>query len=48
VIANQKKLGIVAENVQLPARNPFIKPWDSLSSNEKNCIRDTLKLMPAF
>ena len=35
VYENQKKLGIIPQNVQLPARNPNIKAWDSLSADEK-------------
>ncbi|MBS1599074.1 MAG: arylsulfatase [Bacteroidetes bacterium] len=35
VIANQKKLGIIPANAQLPPRNPAVKPWNSLSADEK-------------
>jgi len=35
VLARQKKLGIVPENVTIPPRNPGIKAWDSLSALEK-------------
>lgn len=35
VLANQKKLGIVPQNLTLPVRNKGVKPWDSLSALEK-------------
>lgn len=35
VLAKQKRLGIVPENVTIPPRNPGIKAWDSLSALEK-------------
>lgn len=35
VLARQKKLGIVPENVTLPVNNPGIKPWATLSATEK-------------
>lgn len=35
VIENQKKLGIIPANAQLPPRNADIKPWNSLSADEK-------------
>lgn len=35
VFARQKKLGIIPANAVLPARNPNIKAWDSLSPDEK-------------
>ena len=35
VFENQKKLGIIPKNAILPARNPNIKAWNSLSPDEK-------------
>ena len=35
VFERQKKLGIIPANAVLPARNPNIKAWDSLSPDEK-------------
>jgi len=35
VIANQKKLGIIPANAELPQSNPLVKPWKSLSPEEK-------------
>lgn len=35
VLARQKQLGIVPQNVTLPVRNPGVKAWDSLSALEK-------------
>ncbi|HKR83210.1 MAG TPA: arylsulfatase [Terriglobales bacterium] len=34
-IARQKKLGIIPPNTELAPRNEGIKPWDSLSADEK-------------
>ena len=35
VFENQKKLGIIPANAVLPERNPSIKAWNSLSTDEK-------------
>ncbi|HET6225283.1 MAG TPA: sulfatase-like hydrolase/transferase, partial [Bacteroidia bacterium] len=35
VLANQKKLGIVPQNVQIPEPTTGIKRWDALSADEK-------------
>lgn len=35
VIANQKKLGIIPAYAQLPDRSPGVKPWNTLSADEK-------------
>ncbi|EHQ24988.1 arylsulfatase [Mucilaginibacter paludis] len=35
VIANEKKLGIIPQNAQLPARNPRIPAWNSLPPQER-------------
>jgi arylsulfatase A-like enzyme len=35
VIANQKKLGIIPANAQLPARNANIQAWNTLSADQK-------------
>jgi arylsulfatase A-like enzyme len=35
VLANQKKLGVVPANAQLPDRNADIKAWNTLSPDEK-------------
>lgn len=35
VIDNQKKLGIIPANTQLPARNPLVKEWATLSAGQK-------------
>ncbi len=34
-LANQIKLGLVPANAKLPDRNPNVKPWKSLSADEK-------------
>jgi arylsulfatase A-like enzyme len=35
VFENQKRLGVIPANAVLPDRNPDIKPWDSLTPDEK-------------
>lgn len=35
VIENQKKLGVIPANAQLPERGPGLKAWESLSTDEK-------------
>jgi len=35
VFARQKKLGIIPANAVLPARNPNVKEWNTLSADEK-------------
>jgi arylsulfatase len=35
VFERQKKLGVILANAVLPARNPAVMPWDSLSPEEK-------------
>ncbi|MFT3701293.1 MAG: arylsulfatase [Agriterribacter sp.] len=35
VIENQKKLGVIPANAQLPARNPRIKAWNDLSPEQQ-------------
>jgi arylsulfatase A-like enzyme len=35
VLKNQKKLGLVPPNAELPVRNPGVSPWDSLSQDER-------------
>ncbi len=35
VIENQKKLGVIPANAQLPDRGPGVKAWETLSADEK-------------
>src|SRR6195952_28006 len=35
VLANQKRLGIIPASAQLPARNPRVQEWNSLSADQK-------------
>lgn len=35
VIENQKRLGVIPDNAQLPDRGPGVKAWESLSADEK-------------
>lgn len=46
--ARQKELGIVPPNTTLPPRNPGVKPWDSLSANEKDFAARLQEAFAAF
>ena len=35
VLANQKRLGVVPANAQLPPRNPRVQAWNSLTADQK-------------
>ncbi|SHI03208.1 arylsulfatase [Chryseolinea serpens] len=35
VIENQKRLGVIPQDAALPDRGPGVKPWESLSADEK-------------
>lgn len=48
VLARQKKLKIVPENVVLPPRNPGIKAWDSLSVDEKKVFSRFMEAYAGF
>ncbi|WP_051313166.1 arylsulfatase [Sporocytophaga myxococcoides] len=48
VLANQKKLGIVPQNVVLPPHNPGIKSWDSLSVDEKKLFTRFFEVYAGF
>lgn len=48
VIERQKKLGIIPANATLPPRNPNVKPWDSLSDNEKQAYAHFMEVYAAF
>jgi arylsulfatase len=47
-LARQKKLGIVPESVQLPPREPNIKPWDSLTPVEKRTYSRFMEVFAGF
>lgn len=44
----QKELGIIPENTQLPPSNPGVRPWNSLSENEKTFFARLQEVFAAF
>lgn len=48
VLANQKKLGVVPANAQLPDRNALVKPWKSLSAEEKKLFLKFMEVYAGF
>ncbi len=48
VLANQKKLGIIPANAQLPDRNPNIKAWNSLSPEEKKLYAKFIEVYAGY
>jgi arylsulfatase len=48
VFANQKKLGIIPANATLPARNPRIKAWNSLSPDERKLYARFFEVYAAY
>lgn len=48
VLARQIKLGIVPKNTVLPTRNPGIKEWSSLSSDEKRLFARFMEVYAGF
>lgn len=48
VFANQKKLGIIPANATLPARNPRIKAWNSLSPDEQKLYARFFEVYAAY
>lgn len=48
VLARQIKLGIVPKNTVVPARNPGIKDWNSLSANEKKLYARFMEVYAGF
>jgi arylsulfatase A-like enzyme len=47
-LARQKALGIVPENTELPPRNPGVKAWDSLSTDEKRLFARMMEVYAGF
>ncbi|MDX2195824.1 MAG: arylsulfatase [Cytophagales bacterium] len=47
-LERQKKLGIVPQNVQLPLKTPNVKPWDSLSVDEKKVYARFFEVYAGF
>jgi arylsulfatase len=48
VIANQKKLGLIPANAQLPARNQYVKAWNTLSSDQKKVYARFMEIYAAY
>jgi len=48
VLANQKKLGVVPANAVLPDRNSLIKPWKSLSADEKKLFARFMEVYAGY
>ncbi len=48
VLANQKKLGLVPQNVTIPEATSGVKPWDSLSTDQKKVYAKFQEAYAAF
>lgn len=48
VIANQKKLGIIPEHAQLPPANPHMKPWKSLTPDQRKLYARFMEVYAAY
>lgn len=48
VFANQKKLGVIPANAQLPARNEYIKAWKDLPAEEKKLFARFMEVYAGF
>ncbi|MHA4810042.1 arylsulfatase [Flavitalea flava] len=48
VIANQRKLGVIPANAQLPARNPSLKAWNTLSADEKKLFARFMEVYAGY
>lgn len=48
VLANQKKLGVVPANAQLPARNPRVEAWASLSPEQKKLYNRFMEVYAGY
>lgn len=48
VLENQKKLGVIPQNAVLPARNPGVKAWDSLSVDEQRLYARFMEVYAGF
>ena len=48
VIANQKKLGLIPANAQLPARNQYIKAWNTLTPDQKKVYARFMEIYAAY
>lgn len=48
VFANQKKLGVIPANAQLPARNEYLKAWKDLPADEKHLYARFMEVYAGF
>jgi arylsulfatase A-like enzyme len=48
VIANQKKLGVIPADAQLPARNPAVKAWKDISPEEQHLFARFMEVYAGF
>lgn len=48
VFANQKKLGVIPANAQLPARNAYLKAWKDLPAEEKKLYARFMEVYAGF
>ncbi len=48
VLANQKKLGIVPANVQLPDRGPGVVAWNTLTADQKKVYARFMEIYAAY
>lgn len=48
VFANQKKLGVIPANAQLPARNAFLKAWRDLPAEERKVNARFMEVYAGF
>jgi arylsulfatase A-like enzyme len=48
VLANQKRLGIVPAYAQLPPRNPRVRAWDSLSSDQRRLFARFMEVYAGY
>ena len=48
VLARQKKLGVVPVNAELPARNPKVQAWDSLTTDQKKLYSRYMEVYAGF
>jgi arylsulfatase len=48
VLANQKRLGVVPANAQLPPRNPRVQVWNSLTADQKKLFARFMEVYAGY
>ena len=48
VIANQKKLGVIPANAQLPPRNQYVKAWNTLTPDQKKVYAKFMEVYAGY